>query len=97
MSKIELPDRFKNDNKEVQSVVDFFFRAHKKYSKLNDVFTDDLDGANLILVVQKFRDMFSSYADRVSPDLLDWLTIFALSNLNDVLFDKVSSALEVAC
>ena len=97
MSKVDLPDRFKNEKYEVQSVVDFFFRAHKKYTKLNEVFTDALDGASLILAVQKFRDLFLSYSGHVSSDLLDWLTIFAVSSQSDGLYDKVSSALEVAC
>jgi hypothetical protein len=97
MSRVQLPQEFKDERHEVATVVDFFFRSMKKYDMLNDVFAETIDGADLILSVHKFRDLFESYKQGISPDLLDWLTLFALSSKNEVLFDKVSASLKVAC
>ena len=97
MSRVQLPEEFKDERHEVATVVDFYIRSMKKYEALNDVFTETLDGADLILAVHKFRDLFESYKQGISSDLLDWLTLYALSSKNEVLFDKVSASLKVAC
>ena len=68
-----------------------------KYPKLSDVFMDASEGAELILVVHKFRDLFSSYKKGNDGELLDWLAMYALTNQSDVLRDKVQASLDVAC
>jgi len=97
MSRVHLPIEFKDERHEVATVVDFYIRSMKKYDALNDVFAEILDGADLILAVHKFRDLFESYKQGINSDLLDWLTLYALSSKNEVLFDKVSASLKVAC
>jgi len=97
MSQYALPDKYVNAKHEVASAFDFYHRSLMKYSKLNDVFVDASEGAELILAVHKFRDLFSSYKKGLDCELLDWLTMYALANQNDVLRDKVQASLEVAC
>ena len=97
MSKFKLPSQFKDERHEVASVVDLYHRAVKKYDKLADVFNGSLDGADLILAVQKFRDLITSYKVEIGSELLDWLTLYAISSQSEVLHDKVSASLEVAC
>ena len=97
MSKFKLPSHFRDERKEVVSMFDFYHRAMEKYDKLTEVFNGPLDGADLILAVHKFRDLMSSYKDLTGSELLDWLTLYAISCQSDVLHDKVSASLEVAC
>ena len=97
MARVKLPEEFKNEKYEVLTVVDFYYRAMKKYERLNEVFQDKLDGADLILAVSEFRDLITSYKPDLGSDMVDWLTMFAMSCQSDVLFDKVSVSLEVAC
>ena len=97
MSKFKLPSHFRDERKEVVSMFDFYHRAMEKYDKLTEVFNGPLDGADLIRVVHKFRDLMSSYKDLTGSELPDWLTLYAISCQSDVLHDKVSASLEVAC
>ena len=97
ISRFDLPSQYVNDKREVASVFDFHIRSLERYEKLRDVFDHDPKGADLILAVHKFRSLFSSYKKDIDPQLLDWLTLLALSGQNDVLHDKVQAALEVAC
>ena len=97
MSQYELPDRYVDDRHEVASAFDFYHRSLKKYSQLNDIFVDATEGAELILAVHKFRDLFSSYKKGLDNELLDWLTLYALANQSEVLHDKVQASLGVAC
>jgi hypothetical protein len=97
MSRVHLPIEFKDERHEVATVVDFYIRSMQKYDALNDVYANTLDGADLILAVHKFRDLFESYKQGINSDLLDWLTLYALSSKNEVLFDKVLASLKVAC
>ena len=69
----------------------------KKCDMLNETFAETLDGDDSILAVHKFRDLFESYKQGISSDLLDWLTVFALSDENEVRVGKVSASLKVAC
>ena len=55
------------------------------------------EGAELILAIHTFRDLFSSYKKGLDCELIDWLTMYALANQSDVLLDKVQASLEVAC
>ena len=95
VSRYSLPDVFKE--KKVATIHDMYFRSLKKYEKLQDIFNDASDGAELILAIQKFRDLFSAYKSGLGPELLDWLTLLALSSQSDILYDKVQAALVVAC
>jgi hypothetical protein len=97
MSKFKLPSIYKDERHEVASVIDLYHRSVRKYDKLADVFNGSLDGADLILAVQKFRDLMESYKEGIGPELLDWLTLYAVSCQSDVLHDKVAASLEVAC
>ena len=40
---------------------------------------------------------FTSYKVEIGSELLDWLTLYAISSQSEVLHDKVSASLEVAC
>ena len=97
ISRFDLPVQYVNDKREVASVFDFHIRSLERYDKLRDVFDHDPKGADLILAVHKFRSLYSSYKKNIDPQLLDWLTLLALSNKDEVLHDKVQAALEVAC
>jgi len=97
MSRFKLPDAFKDERHEVATAIDLYYRSLKKYDKLRDVFSDVFEGADLIMAVQKFRDLFFALKGNMGPELLDWLTLYALSSQSDVLHDKVQAALIVAC
>jgi hypothetical protein len=100
ISRFDLPEQYVNDKREVASVFDFHLRSLERHEKLRDVFDHDPKEADLILAVHnnhKFRSLHSSYKKNIDPQLLDWLTLLALSNKDDVLHDKVQAALEVAC
>ena len=97
MSRFKLPDIFKDERHEVATAIDLYYRSLKKYDKLSDVFSDAFEGADLIMAVQRFRDLFFALKGNMGPELLDWLTLYALSSQSDVLHDKVQAALIVAC
>jgi hypothetical protein len=97
ISRFDLPVQYVNDKREVASVFDFHIRSLERYDKLRDAFDHDPKGADLILAVHKFRSLYSSYKKNIDPQLLDWLTLLALSNKDEVLHDKVHAALKVAC
>ena len=59
VSRYSLPDMFKE--KKVATIFDMYYRSIKKYEKLQDNFIDASDGAELILAIRKFRDLFSAY------------------------------------
>ena len=52
VSGLPLPDSFRE--KTVASVFDLYYRSLKKYDKLQDVFLNASNGADLILAVRRF-------------------------------------------
>jgi hypothetical protein len=97
MSRFKLPDAFKDERHEVATAIDLYYRSLKKYDKLRDVFSDVFEGADLIMAVQKFRDLFFALKGNMGPELLDWLTLYAVTSQSDILHDKVQAALIVVC
>ena len=96
VAQFKLPAELKSEKNEVHSVTDFYLHALRKYEKLRTVFEGSTDGAELILAVHRFRDLFKSYK-AVGPELLDVVTVIAIAQISDSLNDKVSDSLEVAC
>jgi hypothetical protein len=97
MSRLKLPEELKSKYHQVHSVMDFYLRSLTKYEKLKTVFDSSLEGADLILAVERFRELFRSYKDCVTDELLDALTVIAISLQSDQLADKVNDAISVAC
>ena len=70
MSRLKLPEELKSKYHQVHSVMDFYLRSLTKYEKLKTVFDSSLEGADLILAVERFREWFRSYKDCVTDELL---------------------------
>ena len=61
VTRFELPDHYKSERHEVHIVMDFYIPSVEKYKELSLTFQDSTEGAELILAVERFRDLFRSF------------------------------------